>query len=58
MRLGEVTGIQDFGAGEIIVYEDAEGRESMLPFTEQHVPSVDIAAGNLVIAATVEVEAV
>ncbi|MCB1835009.1 MAG: 16S rRNA processing protein RimM [Geminicoccaceae bacterium] len=55
--VGRVTALQDFGAGEILVYEDAEGRETMLPFTERHVPAIDLVAGTVTIAETVLVEA-
>ena len=55
--LGRVTAIHDFGAGEVIGFEDQDGRESMLPFTEHHVPVVDLDAGYVEVADIEEVEA-
>ena len=49
--LGRVTGVHDFGAGEVIEYRDAAGGSSMVPFTLGLVPEVDLAQGRLVVAA-------
>ena len=46
--LGRVTGVHDFGAGEVIEYRDPAGVSSMVPFTLGLVPEVDLAEGRLV----------
>ena len=56
-RLGRVTAVHDFGAGEVLAFESDDGRESMLPFTERHVPVVDLEAGYIAIADIVGMEA-
>lgn len=49
--LGRVIGVHDFGAGEVLEYRDAEGASAMVAFTQALVPTVDLAAGFLVLAA-------
>ncbi len=47
---GEIVAVHNFGAGDILEIRPAEGSETMLlPFTEQTVPKVDIAAQQIVI---------
>jgi 16S rRNA processing protein RimM len=49
--IGTVVAIHDFGAGDILeLRPPAGGATIMLPFTEAFVPSVDIAAGRIVVA--------
>ena len=49
-RLGSVLAIHNFGAGDLIeVRLDESGRTEMVPFNELNVPSVDVAAGRIVI---------
>jgi 16S rRNA processing protein RimM len=49
-RLGTVLAIHNFGAGDLIeVSLDAGGKTKMVPFNELNVPTVDIAAGKIVI---------
>jgi len=46
--LGTVTAIHNFGAGDLIEVRRFAGGESLIvPFTEETVPEVDIAAGRL-----------
>ena len=48
--LGTVIAAHNFGAGDLIELQPAEGGASvMIPFTETAVPEVDLAAGRLVI---------
>lgn len=48
--LGTIAAIHNFGAGDLIEVTPAEGGSSvMLPFTAAVVPSIDLAAGRLVI---------
>jgi len=47
--LGRVSGLFDFGAGEVIEIDGPGGRQ-MLPFTRATVPVVDIAGGRVVVA--------
>jgi 16S rRNA processing protein RimM len=47
--LGRVVQVHDFGAGELLEIE-GEGRPALIvPFTRAAVPSVDLAAGRLVV---------
>jgi len=51
-RLGTVVAIHNFGAGDLIeVRPDAGGNTEMVPFDEQTVPVIDLAAGRMVVAA-------
>jgi 16S rRNA processing protein RimM len=47
--LGRVRAIHDFGAGDTIEIERAEGGPLVIPFTSAAVPVIDIAAGRIVI---------
>ena len=47
--LGRVIAIHNFGAGDIIEIAPAHGATMLLPFTNAVVPSVDLAAGRVVI---------
>jgi 16S rRNA processing protein RimM len=47
--VGEVTAVQNFGAGDILEIRRADGTILMLPFTEAAVPDIDIASGRIVI---------
>jgi 16S rRNA processing protein RimM len=49
--VGTVVAIHDFGAGDILELRPAAGGTTiMLPFTDAFVPTVDIAAGRIVVA--------
>jgi 16S rRNA processing protein RimM len=49
-RLGTVVGIHNFGAGDLLeVRKESGGQTEMVPFDTSHVPSVDIAAGKIVV---------
>ncbi|WNV07521.1 ribosome maturation factor RimM [Tardiphaga sp. 709] len=47
--IGRVVGIHNFGAGDIIEIAPLEGATLLLPFTNAVVPTVDLAAGRVVI---------
>ena len=47
--LGRVIAIHNFGAGDIIEIAPPDGATMLLPFTNAVVPSVDLAAGRVVI---------
>ena len=47
--LGRVTAIHNFGAGDIIEIAPPYGATMLLPFTNAIVPTVDLAAGRVVI---------
>ena len=47
--LGRVTALYDFGAGDSVELTDASGRVTMVPFTKAAVPTVDLAAGKLLV---------
>lgn len=47
--LGSVVAVLDFGAGDILEIAPADGQPSvMMAFTEENVPSVDMAGGKLI----------
>jgi 16S rRNA processing protein RimM len=47
--IGRVIAIHNFGAGDIIEIEPPSGATLLLPFTNAVVPTVDLAAGRVVI---------
>jgi len=48
-KLGKVTSVQDFGAGDILEIAGKGLKEpAMLPFTLANVPTVDLAAGKII----------
>ena len=47
--LGPVRAVHDFGAGDTLEIARPEGPPAMVPFTRAVVPSIDLAAGRLVI---------
>jgi 16S rRNA processing protein RimM len=57
MLLGEVTTVQNFGAGDLIELRLAAGGSELIPFTLACVPEVDIAGGRVVIRRPDTVEA-
>jgi 16S rRNA processing protein RimM len=51
-KLGTVVAIHNFGAGDLIeVRADGGGDTELVPFDETNVPSIDIAAGKIVVTA-------
>jgi 16S rRNA processing protein RimM len=48
--LGRVVALMDAGAAPVLVIADEAGKESLVPFTDEFVPSVDLAAGLLTVA--------
>src|ERR1700742_1463768 len=54
--LGRVIAIHNFGAGDIIEIAPPSGSTLLLPFSNAVVPTVDIAAGRVVIELPEEVE--
>jgi len=54
--LGRVIAIHNFGAGDIIEIAPPHGPTVLLPFTNAVVPSVDLAAGRVVIELPEEIE--
>ncbi len=56
--IGRVTGVLDFGGGDILEVEPADGGETLLvPFTKEAVPRVDIETCEIVILPPLEIEA-
>ncbi|CAM5775584.1 ribosome maturation factor RimM [Labrys miyagiensis] len=47
--IGTVTGLYDFGAGDIVEVTPEGGRPVLLPFTKAVVPTVDIKAGHILV---------
>jgi len=54
--LGRVIAIHNFGAGDIIEIAPVHGATMLLPFTNAVVPTVDLAAGHVVIELPKEIE--
>jgi 16S rRNA processing protein RimM len=54
--LGEVIALHNFGAGDIIEIAPPAGASIMLPFTNAVVPTVDLAAGRVVIELPAEID--
>jgi 16S rRNA processing protein RimM len=54
--LGRVIAIHNFGAGDIIEIAPPRGATMLLPFTNAVVPSVDLAAGRVVIELPDEID--
>ncbi|SDT25294.1 16S rRNA processing protein RimM [Bradyrhizobium canariense] len=54
--LGRVIAIHNFGAGDIIEIAPPQGASMLLPFTNAVVPTVDLAAGRVVIELPEEVD--
>jgi 16S rRNA processing protein RimM len=54
--IGRVIAIHNFGAGDIIEIAPAHGTSMLLPFTNAVVPTVDLAAGRVVIELPQEIE--
>jgi 16S rRNA processing protein RimM len=47
--VGTVTGLYDFGAGDIVEVTPEGGKPLLLPFTKAVVPAVDIKAGHILV---------
>ena len=54
--IGRVIAIHNFGAGDIIEIAPPQGSTLLLPFTNAVVPSVDLAAGRVVIELPPEID--
>ena len=47
-KLGEVIGVRNFGAGDLLEIKRAQGENVLIPFIDQYVPAVDIGGGRIV----------
>jgi 16S rRNA processing protein RimM len=54
--LGKVIAIHNFGAGDIIEIAPASGATLLLPFSNEVVPTVDLAGGRVLIELPAEIE--
>jgi len=54
--VGTVSGLFDFGAGDIVEVTPADGKPLLLPFTKAVVPHVDIKAGHILVVLPHEIE--
>ena len=54
--LGKVIAIHNFGAGDIIEIAPPQGATMLLPFTNAVVPTVDLAAGRVIIELPQEID--
>lgn len=55
--IGRVERVLDYGAGTVLEIRRPDGGELLLPFADQYVPTVDLAAGTLTVVEPDEVEA-
>ena len=53
-QLGRVSAVHDHGAGPIVEIQPPDGPSTLVPFTREHVPAVDIEGGRIVVAAQVD----
>lgn len=56
-KIGVVTAVQDFGAGDIIEIRPEKGAGFMVAFTRDNFPEVNVAGGYLVVHRPAETEA-
>jgi len=54
--LGDVIGVHNFGAGDIVEVKLTDGETAMLAFNEATVPQVDVAGGTIVVLLPAEIE--
>jgi 16S rRNA processing protein RimM len=54
--LGTVSGVHNFGAGDVIAIARTDGGDMFLPFTRAIVPTIDVKASFLIIAVPEETE--
>jgi 16S rRNA processing protein RimM len=54
--IGRVLAVHNFGAGDIIEVAPASGPTLLLPFTDAVVPTVDLAAGHVVVVPPQEID--
>ena len=52
--LGQVSAIHDHGAGPIVEIQPPDGPSTLVPFTREHVPAIDIEAGRMVVVVAAE----
>jgi 16S rRNA processing protein RimM len=55
--IGTVHALHNFGAGDVIEIARADGDTVLLAFTRENVPTIDIAAGRIIVAVPEEIEA-
>ena len=49
--IGRVSAIHDHGAGPIVEIQPPDGPSTLVPFTREHVPAVDVEGGRMIVAA-------
>jgi 16S rRNA processing protein RimM len=54
--LGQIIAVHNFGAGDIIEIAPQQGKTLLLPFTNAVVPSIDLAAGQVIVELPAEIE--
>ena len=55
--IGKVAALHNFGAGDVIEIERPDGDTTLLAFTRENVPEIDVKGGRVMIAVPEEVEA-
>jgi 16S rRNA processing protein RimM len=54
--LGQIIAVHNFGAGDIIEIAPRHGTTLLLPFTNAVVPSIDLAAGQVIVELPAEID--
>jgi 16S rRNA processing protein RimM len=47
-KLGEVIGVRNYGAGDLLEIKRVRGENVLIPFIDQYVPEIDIGGGRIV----------
>jgi 16S rRNA processing protein RimM len=55
--MGQVKALHNFGAGDVVEIEKADGATFFVPFTRAAVPVVDLDSGRIVVVPPPETEA-
>jgi len=55
-EVGTVERVLDYGAGTVLQIRRTDGGELLLPFSDAHVPTVDVGAGKITVAVPDEIE--
>ncbi len=53
---GRISDVQNYGAGDLLEIERADGATELLPFADRTVPVVDVAAGRVVVDPPADVD--
>ena len=55
-RIGKVAAVHNFGASDVLVIAREDGGETLIAFTRENVPRIELKAGRLIVAVPEETE--